>query len=103
MRQFHDDSARDARRLESIDLRDIRMIQRRQDLRFPLKAAKSLRVVFETAGQELDRNGAKQLRVARARKTTPIPPSPSGAVISYGPMRSPGLGDIARNYIWTFV
>ena len=33
---------------------------------------------------------------SRARKTTPMPPSPSGDVTSYGPMRIPAVRDILR-------
>src|SRR5215472_3243223 len=37
-------------------------------------------------------------RVSRARYTSPIPPAPSGATISYGPSFVPEESPIARDY-----
>ena len=60
-------SARDAARFfEAVDARDVRMIQRREDLRFALEAREAIGIVRERVRQDLDRDVAIQLRVARA-------------------------------------
>ena len=38
---------------QAVDLRDVRMIQRRQHLGFPLEAGQSLGVVHEGVGEQL--------------------------------------------------
>ena len=59
--------ARDAAAvLEAVDLRDVRMIQRGERLRFALEARQAVGVGRERLGQDLDRDVAIELRVARA-------------------------------------
>ena len=50
---------------EAVNAADVRVIQRRERLRFPLKAGDPLGVRDERFRQNLDRNVATQLRVAR--------------------------------------
>ena len=61
---------------------DVGMIQRREGLRFALEAREAVGVVRERVGQDLDRDVAIQLACRVARYTSPMPPSPIGAVIS---------------------
>jgi hypothetical protein len=51
---------------ETVDVGDVRMVQRGQGLGFALKPRDSLRVGGERLGQDLDRNGAIELRILRA-------------------------------------
>ncbi len=50
--------------LEAMDLRDVRMIERREDLRFPAEACEAIGIVGNGRQQDLDRDLAIQLRVA---------------------------------------
>ncbi len=52
--------------LETVDRADVGVIERRQYARFALEACEPLRVGGEDAREDLDRNVASQLRVARA-------------------------------------
>ena len=45
--QLHDERMGPVRVLESVDLRDLRMVERRQHLRFAVESRQSLRVVGE--------------------------------------------------------
>ena len=51
--------------LESVDVRDVGMVERRQHLRFAVEARQSLRVVGEDVRENFDRDVTVQLRVAR--------------------------------------
>jgi len=64
------------------------MIERREELRLAREAGEALRVGREQLRQNLERAVAMQLRVAPA-ETSPIPPTPISAVISYAPSRVP--------------
>ncbi len=60
-------SARDAAALfEPVDAGDVRMIERRERLRFALEARQPIGVLRERLRQDLDRDVAIELRVARA-------------------------------------
>ncbi len=50
---------------EAVDVRDVRMIQRGEGLRFALEAREPVGVARERLGQDLDRDVAIELRVAR--------------------------------------
>ena len=65
--QFHDQRA-DRRRHSSRPwiCGDVRMVERREDLRFALEAREPIGIVANDVGQDLDRDVAFQLRVARA-------------------------------------
>ena len=51
---------------EPVDRRDVRMIERGEDLGLALEAGEALGVVCEQVGQDLERDVATELRVARA-------------------------------------
>jgi hypothetical protein len=51
---------------EAVDSRDVRMIQRGEDLRFPGKTHEPIRIVRESRREYLDRDVAIQLHIARA-------------------------------------
>ena len=52
--------------LDTVDLRDVRMIERREHLRLALKSRDAIRVGGEQLGKNLDRDVAAQARVARS-------------------------------------
>ena len=51
---------------QSVDAADISMIRGRERLRFPPKPREAIWIGGERVGQDLDRDGAIQLRVPRA-------------------------------------
>ena len=55
------------RLLEPVDVGDVRMVQRREHLRFATEPRQPIRVVRDGRQQNLDRDVAIQLRVARAK------------------------------------
>ena len=63
--EFHHEGGHAPAFFEAVDRRDVRVIQRREGLRFTLEAREPIRVVRERLGQDLDRDVAIQLRVAR--------------------------------------
>ena len=69
-------------------------------LGFPLESCQPLGVVRERVGQNLDRDLAPRL-VSVARHTSPMPPAPIRAVISYGPSRVPGANDTVNRSNYT--
>ena len=64
--QFHDERAHAAGFLEAVDVRDVRMVQRRERLRFAREPREPIGIVRERVGQDLERDVAIQLRVAGA-------------------------------------
>ncbi len=56
----------DRRILDTVDVRDVRMIERCQHLRLSAETGKAVRIVGDCGQQHLDRNVAIQFRVARA-------------------------------------
>ena len=64
--ELHDQRANAARVLEAVDVRDVGMVQRREDLRFAFETGEPIGVVGEGGGQDLDRDVAIELRIARA-------------------------------------
>ncbi len=66
--QLHDESTRTAwcrPGFEAVDLRDVRVIQRGQGLRFAREARQPLGIEGEVFGEDLDGNVAIELRVPR--------------------------------------
>jgi hypothetical protein len=63
----------------------VRMIQRRN------RTGLLLKPFVLVALELLDGNHAVEHRVSRAFQTSPIPPAPMGARISYGPKRVPAV------------
>ena len=64
--EFHHERADAAGFFETVDVGDVRMVQRGQGPGLALKPRDPLRVGGERLGQDLDRDGAIQLRVPRA-------------------------------------
>ena len=64
--QFQDERVRLAAVLEPVDRADVRMVQRGEHLRFALEAREAIRIARERVGQDLQRDVAIQLRIARA-------------------------------------
>ena len=62
--QLHDQRMDPVRVFESVDVCDVRMVERRQHLRFALETRESLRVGGEEVRQNLDGHVTVQLRVA---------------------------------------
>jgi hypothetical protein len=65
--ELHDDAAAGAHVLEAIDLSDVRMIQRGEELRFALEPREPVRIVGEMIRQNLEGDVAQQLRIAGAQ------------------------------------
>jgi hypothetical protein len=63
--ELHDDNGLVAGPLEAVDRRDVRMIQRREDLRFALKAREAILVFGDGFGEDLDGHVALETRVGR--------------------------------------
>ena len=82
-----DDESRDAVAVfEAVDRRNMGMIQRGEHVRFPLKAGEPLRTLH-TSGSSTLIATSRPSRVSRARKTAPMPPSPSSDWTSKTPNR----------------
>ena len=64
--QLHDERRGPVRLFEPVDAADVRMIQRGERLRFTLKSRDAFGIGDERLGQDLDRDLAIELRVARA-------------------------------------
>ncbi len=86
--ELEDECLYPIRFLETVDARDVRMVERRERLGFPLEPRQALVVVCEFLRENLDRNVAVKLRIAGAVDLS-MPPLPIGEAISYGPRRVP--------------
>ena len=64
--QFHDERRHAVGVFETVDLRDVRMIQRREGFGFALEAREALRIIRDGAEQDFDGDIAIELRVTRA-------------------------------------
>jgi hypothetical protein len=64
--QFEDECGCPVRFFEAVDRTDVGMVQRRQELRFALKASQAFRIGGERFRQDFERDVAIQLRIARA-------------------------------------
>ena len=83
---------------EAVDAGDTWMVEGGQDFSFALKARQPFRRrVQPTTGRILMATWRFSL-VSVARYTSPMPPAPICAVISYTPRRVPGLRDNSSNY-----
>lgn len=51
---------------QAVDRPNVRMIQRGEDLRFPLKAREGIRIIGKGIGKDLDRDVTLQFRIPRA-------------------------------------
>ena len=63
--ELHHQRAQAAALFESVDRRDLRMVQRREDLGFTGKSREAVGVVGDRVGQDFERDLATELRVAR--------------------------------------
>jgi hypothetical protein len=89
--KLHHERSRGASVLDTIDGRDVGMVQRRQHLRFPREAGEALGVLGEEVRQDREGDVAIELPVARA-VTSPSPPAPRLPVMTNGPIRAPAWG-----------
>ena len=64
--QFHDERGGTAAVLDAVDVGNVRMIERRENLGFTLEPHQALRIGGHAGGQHLDRNVALQARIAGA-------------------------------------
>ena len=79
--EFEHEGPRRANLLEAVNLRNVRVIERGERLRFTLEAGEALRVVDERLRQDFSAT-SRPSRVSRARYTSPMPPAPRSARIS---------------------
>ena len=62
--ELHDEGAHAARFLEAVNVRDVRMVQRRERLGFPCEPGEPFGIVSERVRQDFERDIAIELRVA---------------------------------------
>ena len=77
--------------LQSVDGRDAGMVQRSENLCFPLEAGKAIRLGGEVLRSTLSATSLPSFR-SFARNTSPMPPVPSSETSSYQPIRVPEEG-----------
>ena len=65
---------------QPVDVPDVGMVQRGEDLGFALEAGQAVGISGERLGQDFERHVAVELRVAGAVDLTHIPPAPIWAV-----------------------
>jgi hypothetical protein len=75
------------------------MIQRSENLSLALETCQPRWIRGEPLDQSLDRVLPLQVRVSVARYTSPMPPTPIGAAISYEPMRVAAMRDTGRERV----
>src|SRR5262249_47238842 len=63
--ELHDEKRSVVALLDAVDVRDVGMVQRRQDLRFAAEPRKTIRIVCNGGQQNLDGDAAIQLRIVR--------------------------------------
>jgi hypothetical protein len=76
--------------LEPVNLGDVRMIQCGERLRLAREARETLGIRRDSNGNSFKATSRASF-VSRARYTSPIPPLPMRARISYAPRRVPGI------------
>jgi len=64
--QLHDEGGSDRGLFQAVDLRDVRVIQRGERLRFAFESRQSIRIVGERVGKNLQRDVTIEFRVPRA-------------------------------------
>ena len=85
--ELHHERARSVR-LEAVDLRDVRMVQRGEDCASRSKRASRSASAANGSGRTLIATSRCSF-VSLARYTSPMPPAPMAPTISYGPRRVP--------------
>src|SRR5262245_32757271 len=68
--QLHDDASGAVCLFEAVDLGDVGMVHRSQELRFSSKAGETIRILRKMIWQEFQRYVALQLRIAGAKDHT---------------------------------
>ena len=76
---------------------DVRMVQRRERLRFAREPGEPVGIAGERVRQDFQRDVAIELRIARAIHL-PHAACADWAVTSYGPSRVPGVSVIIRRH-----
>jgi hypothetical protein len=76
--EFHHERANASTFLEAVDVRDVRVVERREDLRFSLEAGEPIGIGGEGVWQDFQRDIAIQLRIARAIDLAHAPRTESG-------------------------
>ena len=71
------------------------VVQRRQDLRFPLESREAIGIVGERLRQDFHYDVAIERRIARP-DTSPMPPAPMADRISYGLSVAPVVSTSSR-------
>jgi hypothetical protein len=93
--EFHHQRADPVRVFEAVDVRDVRMVERGQHLRFAAEPREAVGVVRHLREQDLDRDLAMQVRIARPIDFAHAPGAQQGndfvrAETSAGGERHPG-------------
>ena len=99
--QLQDEEARVAGFLEAVDRGDVRVVERREELRFAVEARQPLRVGGEGLGQDLERDVAAELRVARPVDLTHAPRADEATTLndpSEQPTSDAGVAAAAGNF-----
>ena len=87
--QLHHQRADAVGFLEAVDVRDVRMVERGERLRFALEPRQPLGIVRKRRRAATFSATSRLSFVSRARYTSPMPPAPRAERISYGPRRVP--------------
>ena len=66
LHEFHDDASCFAGFFQAVDVSDIRVIQRGENLGFSLKTGETIRIIRESIRKSLDGNVSSELRVVSA-------------------------------------
>ena len=72
----------------------MRMVERREDVRFALESRDALGISRKELRKNFDGDLAVQSRI-RARYTSPMPPAPRAPITSYGPILVPLFNGIS--------
>ena len=84
--QLHRQRRRPLATLKTIYVSDVGMVQQGERLRLVLEPRHTIRIACEGGRQHLDRDIAAEVRIA-GPIASPMPPAPSGPVITYTPNR----------------
>jgi hypothetical protein len=85
--QLHDERAHGAWFLHAVDLRDVRMVERREHLRLALEAREPFGIVCEQIRQDFEGDVAIEARIARA---IDLPHAPGAEAVRHLTGAEPG-------------
>ena len=100
--QLHDERATAAAVLDTVDLRDVRVIERGERMCFTLEARDPVRIGGKAIGQELQRDVATERGVPSSIDLAHAP-RPMRPMISYAPTRVPAATvtvSVFLSYCW---